>query len=110
MATELHPVRPLTRPADPPPHPAPGAGPAPGRGRWFTGAAWAVLLLGLWLWDGDAARSDAVAQLTTTGDIAAVGRPPGPAAPRARPPLPATAVAPRAALLPGGVLPLAVGP
>ncbi|MEU3714146.1 class F sortase [Streptomyces catenulae] len=112
MTTELHPVRPLTRPADPP-HRAPRPEPAPGHGRWYTGTAWAVLLLGLWLWGGDAARSAAVAQLTTTGDIAAVGRPPGPAAPRAHPPLPATtAGAPRALTVPalGLRTPLTPGP
>ncbi len=45
-----------------------------GSGRLLAGAAWAVLLLGGWLWgrgtpDGPAARH------ATTGDVAAVGRP-----------------------------------
>ncbi|WP_405742223.1 class F sortase [Streptomyces sp. NBC_01525] len=115
MTTELHPVRPLARPADPPPRADPRTEPAPaaGRGRWFTGAAWAVLLLGLWLWGSDAARSAAVAQLTTTGDIAAVGRPPGPTPPRAHPPLPVSAAGtPRALTVPalGLRAPLAPGP
>ncbi|MFJ5802617.1 sortase domain-containing protein [Streptomyces decoyicus] len=38
--------------------------------------AWAVLLLGLWLWGRDLAEGVA-AQLATTGDVAAVGRPLG---------------------------------
>ncbi|MEV0091771.1 class F sortase [Streptomyces sp. NPDC050738] len=47
-----------------------------GSGRLLTGVAWAVLLLGLWLWgknigDGSGSGSSAPA----TGDVAAVGRP-----------------------------------
>ncbi|WP_129296192.1 sortase domain-containing protein [Streptomyces lydicus] len=42
--------------------------------------AWAVLLLGLWLWGRDLADGVA-AQLATTGDVAAVGRPLGRQAP-----------------------------
>jgi sortase (surface protein transpeptidase) len=49
---------------------------SPGTGRLLTGIAWAVLLLGLWLWgknigDGSGSGSSAPA----TGDVAAVGRP-----------------------------------
>ncbi|WP_399090587.1 class F sortase [Streptomyces sp. BBFR2] len=89
------PVRTAPAPARTRTEPAPAHGhaePAPAPARRLTGAAWAVLLLGLWLWGGDTA----VARLTATGDIAAAGRPPGPAALRARPSLPATtAGAPR---------------
>ncbi|MFG2528056.1 sortase domain-bontaining protein [Streptomyces sp. NPDC048516] len=42
--------------------------------------AWAVLLLGLWLWGRDLAYGVA-AQLATTGDVAAAGRPLGRQAP-----------------------------
>ncbi|WP_107050299.1 class F sortase, partial [Streptomyces sp. NRRL S-1813] len=42
--------------------------------RFLAGVAWAVLLLGLWLWGRDLAEGVA-AQLATTGDVAAVGRP-----------------------------------
>ncbi|MFJ1645835.1 class F sortase [Streptomyces sp. NPDC088258] len=53
----------------------------------LTGVAWAVLLLGLWIWgrgvgDGLGGRS-----APTTGDVAAVGRPPGVRLPPARDPL-----------------------
>ncbi|WP_308407390.1 sortase domain-containing protein, partial [Streptomyces platensis] len=44
------------------------------------GVAWAVLLLGLWLWGRDLA-DEVAAQLTTTGDVAAAGRPLGRQAP-----------------------------
>ncbi|WP_088797811.1 MULTISPECIES: sortase domain-bontaining protein [unclassified Streptomyces] len=51
--------------------------------------AWAVLLLGLWLWGRDLADGVA-AQHATTGDVAAVGRPLGrQAPPQAHAPLPA---------------------
>ncbi|MEU6976480.1 MULTISPECIES: class F sortase [unclassified Streptomyces] len=45
-------------------------------GRALTGAAWALLLCGLWLWGRDAADGPAV-PAPATGDIAAVGRPLG---------------------------------
>ncbi|MEI7035041.1 class F sortase [Streptomyces pratensis] len=46
-----------------------------GAGRLITGVAWAVLLLGLWLWGR--ANGDGFVGLSgpTTGDVAAVGRP-----------------------------------
>ncbi|NYS20057.1 class F sortase [Streptomyces sp. SJ1-7] len=43
-----------------------------GTGRLLTGVAWAVLLLGLWLWGRDASGGMSA---PTTGDVAAVGRP-----------------------------------
>ncbi|MFI8517196.1 class F sortase [Streptomyces sp. NPDC085481] len=45
-------------------------------GRALTGTAWAVLLLGLWVWgrDGDLPSGGSA---PTTGDVAAVGRPLG---------------------------------
>ncbi|MGW5068429.1 class F sortase [Streptomyces cyaneofuscatus] len=45
-----------------------------GTGRLLTGVAWAVLLLGLWLWGRDASGGMSA---PTTGDVAAVGRPLG---------------------------------
>ncbi|KOG48729.1 sortase domain-containing protein, partial [Streptomyces decoyicus] len=50
--------------------------PTPTPARLLAGVAWAVLLLGLWLWGRDLAEGVA-AQLATTGDVAAVGRPLG---------------------------------
>ncbi|MGW2022827.1 sortase domain-containing protein [Streptomyces decoyicus] len=62
--------------------------------RLLAGVAWAVLLLGLWLWGRDLAEGVA-AQLATTGDVAAVGRPWGrQTPPHAHAPVP-TAVAAR---------------
>ncbi|MFI5754512.1 class F sortase [Streptomyces sp. NPDC051569] len=57
-----------------------------GTGRLMTGVAWAVLLLGLWLWGRDATEG-AGESAPTTGDVAAVGRPLGVALPPARTPL-----------------------
>ncbi|MFE1174561.1 sortase domain-bontaining protein [Streptomyces sp. NPDC058773] len=57
----------------------------------LAGVAWAVLLLGLWLWGRDLADGVA-AQLATTGDVAAAGRPLGrQAPPHAHAPVPAAA-------------------
>lgn len=59
-----------------------------GSGRLFTGVAWAVLLLGLWLWGRGAADGSADgAAAPATGDVAAVGRPLGVPMPRAHDPL-----------------------
>ncbi|MGI5468925.1 class F sortase [Streptomyces sp. CA-132043] len=60
---------------------------ADGYGRLLTGVAWAVLLIGLWVWG----RGPAEGQLpaATTGDVAAVGRPLLQELPRAIDPLPA---------------------
>ncbi|MFG2493691.1 sortase domain-bontaining protein [Streptomyces caniferus] len=58
-------------------------------GKLLAGVAWAVLLLGLWLWGRDLADGVA-AQLATTGDVAAAGRPLGrQAPPHAHAPVPA---------------------
>ncbi|MFD8549168.1 class F sortase [Streptomyces sp. NPDC059649] len=72
-------------------HGRPGANSHGRPGQLLTGVAWAVLLLGLWLWGRD--LSDGVtAPLTTTGDVAAVGRPLGrQAPPHAHAPVPAPA-------------------
>ncbi len=48
---------------------------APGKGRALTGTAWAVLLLGLWLWGRDITDAPGGGAAPTTGDVAAVGRP-----------------------------------
>ncbi|MFB7916602.1 class F sortase [Streptomyces sp. NPDC056061] len=56
---------------------APAPPPSPGHGRLLAGVAWAVLLLGLWLWGRDIADGTGVGSAPTTGDIAAVGRPLG---------------------------------
>ncbi|MFE2294374.1 class F sortase [Streptomyces sp. NPDC059452] len=55
-----------------------------GTGRLLTGVAWAVLLLGLWLWGRDASGGISA---PTTGDVAAVGRPLGAPLPPAREPI-----------------------
>ncbi|MGW2812764.1 class F sortase [Streptomyces sp. NPDC001415] len=59
---------------------------AQGSGR-LTGLAWAVLLLGLWLWGRDASSGSGSTSAPTTGDIAAVGRPLGVPLPPAHEPL-----------------------
>ncbi|MFJ7065444.1 class F sortase [Streptomyces sp. NPDC101115] len=46
-------------------------------GRALTGTAWAVLVLGLWVWGRDAGEGPLGSSAPTTGDIAAVGRPLG---------------------------------
>lgn len=46
-------------------------------GRLLTGVAWAVLLMGLWLWGRDITDGSGASSAPTTGDIAAVGRPLG---------------------------------
>ncbi|MFJ8074740.1 class F sortase [Streptomyces sp. NPDC096176] len=53
------------------------ATPVAGNGRLFTGVVWAVLVLALWLWGRDAPGALSGSSAPTTGDIAAVGRPPG---------------------------------
>ncbi|MFF8785409.1 sortase domain-bontaining protein [Streptomyces sp. NPDC015125] len=78
-------------------HPGRHPGTTPGKagkpGKLLAGVAWAVLLLGLWLWGRDLAGGVA-AQLATTGDVAAVGRPLGrQAPPHAHAPLPAAVTA-----------------
>lgn len=65
----------------------------PGPGRLLAGVAWAVLLLGLWLWGRDLSAGVA-GRLATTGDVAAVGRPLGrQAPPHAHAPVPASSAA-----------------
>ncbi|WP_346768218.1 class F sortase [Streptomyces sp. R301] len=59
--------------------------------RPVTGVAWAVLLLGLWLWGHDTARGPGGSSAPTHGDIAAVGRPLGVDLPPSRPPIPDSA-------------------
>lgn len=60
-----------------------------GHGRLVTGVAWAVLLLGLWIWGREATGHPAGRSAPTTGDAAAVGRPAGVDLPPAHEPLPA---------------------
>ncbi|MFF4058211.1 class F sortase [Streptomyces sp. NPDC001668] len=47
-----------------------------GTGRLLTGVAWAMLLLGLWLWGREVTDVRYGLSAPTTGDVAAVGRPP----------------------------------
>ncbi|MFJ1974715.1 class F sortase [Streptomyces sp. NPDC087903] len=58
-----------------------------GTGRLLTGVAWAVLLLGLWLWGRDVTDARDGMSGPATGDMAAVGRPPDVKLPPARRPL-----------------------
>ncbi|OAH13387.1 class F sortase [Streptomyces jeddahensis] len=60
-----------------------------GTGRLFTGVAWVVLLLGLWLWGREITDVPSGLSAPTTGDAAAVGRPLGVELPQALKPLPA---------------------
>lgn len=61
--------------------------PSSGTGRLLTGVAWAVLLLGLWLWGQDLTDIRQGMSAPTTGDVAAVGRPPEAELPPAAKPL-----------------------
>ncbi|MET8286947.1 class F sortase [Streptomyces sp. NPDC048448] len=47
-----------------------------GAGRLLTGFAWVLLLIGLWLWGREVTDVRLGMSAPTTGDIAAVGRPP----------------------------------
>ncbi|MEV5240495.1 class F sortase [Streptomyces cinnamoneus] len=58
-----------------------------GAGRLLTGAAWAALLVALWMWGRDITEVP-MASAPTTGDVAAVGRPAGAALPPPHRPLP----------------------
>ncbi|MEV7197737.1 class F sortase [Streptomyces sp. NPDC093510] len=50
-------------------------GRATGPGRLLTGVAWAVLLVGLWLWGSDISDLRGGLSAPAQGDVAAVGRP-----------------------------------
>ncbi|MFD0429235.1 sortase domain-bontaining protein [Streptomyces zhihengii] len=63
------------------------AGSVRGTGRAVVGVVWAFLVLVLWLWGGGAPGGAAGSSAPTTGDMAAVGRPPGVPMPAAHPPL-----------------------
>ncbi|MEE1752352.1 class F sortase [Streptomyces sp. SP18CS02] len=58
-----------------------------GGGRLLTGVAWALLLLGLWLWGKDVSGGPGGLSAPTTGDVAAVGRPLGVPLPPAHEPV-----------------------
>ncbi|MEW1869020.1 sortase [Streptomyces caelestis] len=58
-----------------------------GAGRLLAGAAWAALLLGLWLWGGERGDVPAGTSGTAVGDMAAAGRPPRVELPPAHRPL-----------------------
>ncbi|GGY29370.1 class F sortase [Streptomyces omiyaensis] len=59
--------------------------------RPVTGVAWAVLLLGFWLWGRDTAWGPGGSSAPTHGDVAAVGRPLGVDLPPSRAPIPGAA-------------------
>ncbi len=61
--------------------------PTGSNGRLLTGVAWAVLLLGLWLWGREIPDGPGGTSAPTTGDVAAVGRPAGVPMPPAHDPL-----------------------
>ncbi|GGR78171.1 class F sortase [Streptomyces aureoverticillatus] len=63
--------------------------PPPGTSRLVMGVAWAVLLVGLWLWGNKITDVHGGLSAPTTGDVAAVGRPEGVDLPPPREPLPA---------------------
>jgi hypothetical protein len=48
---------------------------ATGHGRFLTGIAWALVLVGLWLWGSEITDVGGGVSAPTTGDVAAVGRP-----------------------------------
>ncbi|MCM2413931.1 class F sortase [Streptomyces sp. RKAG290] len=58
-----------------------------GHGRLLTGVAWAVILLGLWLWGRGLTDGSGIGSAPTTGDVAAVGRPLGVPLPPAHDPI-----------------------
>ncbi|TLS44787.1 class F sortase [Streptomyces montanus] len=58
-----------------------------GTGRLMMGVAWALLLLGLWLWGREVTDIRPGTSAPTTGDVAAVGRPQGVELPPAAQPL-----------------------
>lgn len=58
-----------------------------GTGRLLVGVAWVILLLGLWQWGSVVTDVRQGISTPMTGDMAAVGRPPGPGLPSALPPL-----------------------
>ncbi|MEI5103170.1 class F sortase [Streptomyces sp. PmtG] len=62
-------------------------GTAHGTSRLVMGVAWAVLLVGLWLWGNEITDVRGGLSDPTTGDVAAVGRPAGVELPRPHAPL-----------------------
>lgn len=69
-----------------------------GHGRLLTGVAWAVILLGLWLWGRGITDGSGIGSAPTTGDVAAVGRPLGVPLPPAHAPI--KGVAPQSVEIP----------
>ncbi|WP_327376157.1 class F sortase [Streptomyces sp. NBC_01216] len=64
------------------------AGDAPaGTGRLVAGVAWALLVLGMWLWGREATEGPGTGPAPAGGDIAAVAPPPGVGLPPAHDPL-----------------------